>query len=269
MRETSNKISNSTQQSKAYHDLLIGLAICLSWYVMVFIADIPGLILNVDGASALGQSISHGARLACGLLLIFVLWPILLRGYYGTYKTYLRATGILFPLERRHRIVLLVFLLVAATLLAADLAQNGLAGLEEYHAAYGIPTLRLAAFASLQPAIIEELLFRGIAFHFLKRRFPVWVAILLPAIPFGFAHAWWGPGRVAVTAFMGILLALLRWRTDNVWGPIVIHFLINFGFPIPVWVGWVIAVVVSAGLEIAKHARQKDDDAGNPSVAVN
>lgn len=269
MRDTSNNNGDFERHSGAYRSLFIGLAICLSWYVLVLVADIPCLILNVDGASALGQSISHGAKLVGGLLLIFGLWPVLLRRYYGTYQAYLRATGILFPLERRHRIVLIVFLLVAGTLLGVDLARNGLAGLEAHHAAYGIPTLKLAAFASLQAALIEELLFRGIAFHFLKRRFPVWVAILLPAIPFGYAHVWWGLGRVATTAFMGILFALLRWRTDNVWGPIVMHFLINFGFPIPAWVGWLIAVVVSAGLEIAKQLRRKDEEAGNPSGAVN
>ncbi len=268
MRERSNKSSNFTQQSKTYRNLLIGLALCLSWYVLALVSDIPGLILKVDAASAFGQSISHGAKLAGGLILVFGLLPVLLRACYETYKTYLRATGILFPIERHHRIVLIAFLLVASFLLTADLTQNGLAGLATYHAAHGIPTLALAAFASLQAALVEELIFRGIAFNFLRRRLPVWVALLLPALLFGFAHIWWGLGRVATTAFMGALFALLRWRTDNVWGPIAMHFLINFGFPIPAWVGWLIAVVLSAGLEAAKRVRRKDDKTGNHSVAV-
>lgn len=268
MRDTSNKSGNFEQHSGTYRSLLIGLAICLSWYVLALVSDIPGLILKVDAASALGQSLSHGAKLAGGLLLVFGLLPVLLRAYYGTYKTYLRATGILFPTERQHRIVLIAFLLVAGILLVADLAQNGLAGLEAYHAAHGIPTLALAAFASLQAALVEELIFRGIAFNFLRRRFPVWVAILLPAVLFGFAHTWWGLGRVATTAFMGALFALLRWRTNNVWGPIAMHFLINFGFPIPAWVGWLGAVVLAAGLEAAKRVQGKDDEAGNHPVAA-
>lgn len=257
MLETPNLSSSRKPQSGTYRSLLIGLAICLSWYVLTLVSDIPGLILKVDPASALGQSIFHGAKLAGGLLLVFGLLPVLLRTYYETYKTYLRATGLLFPPERHHRIVLIAFWLVAGVLLVADLAQNGLAGLEEYHAANGIPTLKLAAFTSLQAAIVEELIFRGLAFNFLKRRFPVWVAILLPAILFGLAHAWWGLGRVVVTAFMGGLFALLRWRTDNVWGPIAMHFLINFGFPIPAWAGWLIAVLLAAGLEVAKQVRRK------------
>lgn len=268
MRDIPNNSGDSAQHSGPYRSLLIGLAICLSWYVLALVADIPGLILKVDGASALGQSISHSAKLVGGLLLVLGLLPVLLRAYYGTYKTYLRATGILFPTERHPRIVLIVFLLVAGILFIADLAQNGLAGLEAYHAANGIPTLALAAFASLQAALVEELIFRGIAFDFLKRRFPVWVAILLPAILFGFAHVWWGLGRVAGTAFMGILFALLRWRTGNVWGPMVIHFLINFGFPIPAWAGWLVALGLSAGLEVAQQVRQKDEDAGSHSTTI-
>lgn len=258
MDETSSNYGNNKQPSNAFGSLLIGLAICLSWYVLAIVSDIPGLILRVYPASAVGQNISHGIKLVGGLLLVFGLLPVLLRKNYGTYNAYLRATGICFPVQRHHRIVLGAFLLVAGTLLFVDLAQNGITGLEEYHAAHGLQTLRLAAFASLQAAIVEELIFRGVAFDFLKRRFPVWVAILLPAILFGLAHAWWGLGRVAATAFVGVLLALLRWRTDNVWGPITIHFLINFGFPIPAWVGWLLSMMLVIGLEITTRVRGKE-----------
>lgn len=268
MNETSNKNSTCKKHSDTYRDLLIGIAICLSWFALALASDIPGLFLQVDTASGLGQSMTHGARLVGGLLLVFGLLPVLLRSYCETYKTYLRATGILFPIERHHRIVLIAFLLVASFLLIADLAQNGLAGVAAHHAAYGIPTLALAAFASLQAALVEELIFRGIAFNFLRRRLPVWVAVLLPAMLFGFAHTWWGVGRVATTAFMGVLFALLRWRTNNVWGPIAMHFLINFGFPIPAWIGWLVAVVLTVGLEAAKRFRKNDDEAGDHAVAV-
>ncbi len=268
MNETSNKNSTRKQRSDTYRDLLIGIAICLSWFALALVSDIPGLFLKVDTASELGQSITHGAKLVGGLLIVFGLLPVLLRGYYPTYRTYLRATGVLFPIERRHRIVLIAFLLVAGFLLIADLAQNGLAGLEAHHATFGIPTLALAAFASLQAALVEELIFRGVACGVLRRRLPVWVAVLLPALLFGFAHTWWGVGRVGTTAFMGVLFALLRWRTNNVWGPIAMHFLINFGFPIPAWVGWLVAVALSAGLETAKRVRKNDDKASDHAVAV-
>ncbi len=257
MAETQNTPRNCIPQSSTFRSLFIGLAICMSWYVLALVSAIPGLILKVDPATAVGQSISHFTKLIAGLLLIFGLLGVLLRPCYGTYKTFLGATGILFPREKHHKIILIAFLLIAGILFVGDLALNGLVGVAEFHAIYGIPTLGLAAFASLQAAIIEELIFRGIAFDFLKRSFPIWVAILLPAILFGFAHGYWGFGRVAVTTFMGGMFAILRWRTNNVWGPSVMHFLINFGFPIPAWVGWLMAVILTAGLEITKRVRQK------------
>jgi membrane protease YdiL (CAAX protease family) len=260
MRETSNTSSSYKQQVGTYRDLLIGIAICGLWFILAIVSGIPSVLLKVGAGSELDQSLSHGFKLIGGLLIAFGLLPVFLRAYYETYETYLRATGVLFPTERHHRIGLIAFVLVASIFLATDLAQNGLAGLKEYHTANGIPTLELATFTSLQAAIVEELIFRGIAFSVLRRRFPVWVAFLLPAILFGFAHVYWGLGRVAITAFMGALFALLRWRTNNLWGPMAMHFLINFGFPIPAWVAWLMAVMLTAGLEAAKRVRRKDND---------
>ncbi len=260
MRETSNKSSSSEQQSNINRDIFVAMAVCGAWFVLASVSAIPGLLFHVDPASQLGQGISHAVRLMGGLLLVFGLLPAFLRAYYKPYKTYLRATGVLFPADGHHRIVLTAFIVVASFLLTIELAQDGLAGLEEYHAANGMQTLELAAFASLQAALIEELIFRGIAFDILRRRFPVWVAILLPAIFFGFAHVWWGLGRVAVTAIVGALFALLRWRTNNLWGPIAMHFLINLGFPMPAWLGWLLALLLGAGLEIGKHLRRKSHD---------
>lgn len=253
MHETSNTKKRLEQQSGAYRPLLIGIAICGLWFILAMFSGIPSVLLRVEAGSQLDQSLSHWFKLIGGLLIVFGLLPVLLHGYYQTYKTYLRATGMLFPIEKNQSIVLIAFILVASIFFVADFTQNGLTGVREYHIANGVLTLELAAFGSLQAAIIEELMFRGIAFSILKRRFPVWVAILLPSILFGFAHVYWGLGRVAVTAFIGMLLAILRWRTDNVWGSMAMHFLINFGFPIPAWVGWLIAVILTAGLEMTKR----------------
>ncbi len=260
MHKISSKNSTSKQRIGHYREFLVATAICVSWFALMFVSSVPGLFLNIVSESQLGQGISHGVRLIGGLLVVFGLWPILLRSYYRTYPTYLRATGILLPVGKHHRIVLTGFALVAGVLLGIDLAQNGLDGLVEYHTSHGITTLGLAAFASLQPAIVEELIFRGIAFSVLRRRFPVWVAILVPAVLFGLAHIWWGWVRVATTIFVGVLFALLRWRTNNLWGSMAMHFLVNFGFPVPAWLGWSIAMVLTTGLEIGNRFRRKTYD---------
>ena len=256
MNTPSDKNPLSTRPSGIFRNLLTGIAVCGAWFVLAFFSSIPALLLKVDPGSQLGQGISHSFKLIGGLLVVFGLLPVLLRTYYRTYRAYLGAVGIPFPKEKHYRVVLISFILVTGILLAADLVQNGLTDLQEYHAAYGIATLQLAAFASLQAAIVEELVFRGIAYSILRTRFPVWVAILLPSIFFGFAHAWWGWSRVAVTVFMGAMFALLRWRTDNLWGPMAMHFLINFGFPVPAWSGWLVAMAFTAGLEVTKQFRK-------------
>jgi len=257
MHELSDNNQFSQQPFGIYcNNLLIGVAVCGSWFVLAFFSSVPALLFKIDPGSQLEQGISHSTMLIGGLLIAFGLLPALLRTYYKPYKTYLGATGILFPKEKHHRVVLTTFIFVTGIVLTADLAQNGLAGLQEYHSTYGIMTLQFAAFTSLQPAIIEELIFRGIAYSALRRHLPVWVAILLPSIFFGFAHAWWGLGRVAVTAFMGAMFALLRWRTNNLWGPMAMHFLINFGFPVPVWLGWLAAMALAAGLVMKKQFRK-------------
>lgn len=246
---TLNERSGSSQRSGVYRNLLVALAICGSWFVLAPVSTLPALFLNIDARSGLAQGIAHGIRLLGGLLIVLGLVPLLLRAYYPNYRSYLRAIGILPPRERHHNLVLIAFGLVVIIFLIADIAKDGLGNLKAYHIANGIPTLELAVFTSFQAAVVEELIFRGGAFGILRRRFPVWVAILLPAILFGFAHIWWGMGRVATTALIGGLFALLRWRTDNLWGPIVMHFLIGFGIPIPAWLGWLVAMVLTAGLQ--------------------
>ena len=47
MNETSNKNSTRKQRSDTYHDLLIGIAICLSWFALALVSDIS-LTENAD-----------------------------------------------------------------------------------------------------------------------------------------------------------------------------------------------------------------------------
>jgi membrane protease YdiL (CAAX protease family) len=258
MTETPSNSNQSEENFVSYRELIIAAAICGLWFMLASISTMPGFFLKMDPTGEAAQSLNHSVRLVGGLLIVFGLLPVLLKKFYPTYQTFLRASGIMYPIEKHHQTTLIAFLVVAGGLLINDLARNGVTGLAEFHAAQGIPTLGLAAFTSLQAAIIEELIFRGISFSILKKRYPVWVAILLPAILFGFAHVWWGLGRVAFTAMMGMFFALLRWRTDNLWGPMAMHFLINFGYPIPAWAGWLLAVLISAGLGVVNRS-QKDN----------
>jgi membrane protease YdiL (CAAX protease family) len=260
--EHRNGASNEmlAQQTGGHRTLLIASAICISWFVLALVSSAPAYYITIANGSFVADNggleyniITHSLRLLGGLIMVFALFPSLLGTRQKSYRHYLKATGILFPTEHQQRVTLAIFGIVASVMLAIDLAQNGLEGLAEYH---NIP-LWLAAFTSLQAAIVEELLFRGIAFGVLCRRFSIWVAILVPSIFFGLAHSYWGIDRILMTASVGALFALLRWRTNNLWGPIAMHFLINFGFPIPVWLGWLVALIVAVRLEMPKQFHRK------------
>lgn len=239
--------------------LLTGLAICASWFLLAMATSAPayyitralGMFVPGVGGPAY-HAINHLLRLGGGLILAFGVLPVALRGFFGSFRGSLQATGLFWPETRPQRAAVVVFGATTALLLGLDLARNGLTGLEAYHR---MP-LWLAALSSLQPALVEELLFRGAAFSVLRRHFPVWVTLLLPSILFGFAHSSWGLERVLITALVGLLLALLRWRTNNLWGVMVIHFLINFGFPVPAWMGWLAALVVQPALEWAEKRKR-------------
>lgn len=83
--------------------------------------------------------------------------------------------------------------------------------------------LNLVVLAVL-PAILEELLFRGLILHTL-RPYGEWLAVVLTAILFGFIH---GGITQSVFAFLvGLVLGWLTVTTRNIWPAIVLHFINN------------------------------------------
>ena len=73
--------------------------------------------------------------------------------------------------------------------------------------------------------ITEELLYRGLGLSLLLARTAVPVAVLVTAVFFGLGH-----GLVlslAAFVWFGIVIALLRLRTDSVYPPIVVHSAFN------------------------------------------
>ena len=74
--------------------------------------------------------------------------------------------------------------------------------------------------------IVEELLFRGILFGSFCRAFSYKIAIVLSAVLFMLVHSMVSWPSVFV---IGVLLAWLYWRTDNLAVTMVIHGTVNFG----------------------------------------
>ncbi|MFD4676061.1 CPBP family intramembrane glutamic endopeptidase [Lentzea sp. NPDC058450] len=98
---------------------------------------------------------------------------------------------------------------------------------------FGSLTGALALFGFMAAAAVtEELMFRGLLFRLVERRFGTWISLTLSGVLFGFAHFFnpnatlWTSLAIAVEA--GFMLAAAYAATRNLWVPIGIHFAWNF-----------------------------------------
>jgi membrane protease YdiL (CAAX protease family) len=87
--------------------------------------------------------------------------------------------------------------------------------------------LAMILLVGLLIPFVEELLFRGVLYHWLTESMSVWLAVPLSALAFGVAH--WSAGRpvVVATAVMGILLALGYHYAHSLWAPVIMHAINN------------------------------------------
>ena len=92
-----------------------------------------------------------------------------------------------------------------------------------------IPATLLLLFARIQPALLEEVIFRGYLFQLLFDRYSVRITILISSLLFGLAHLtsmgnypWWA---AIISAFLaGLLFAQAYLLHKNLWLPIGIHY---------------------------------------------
>ena len=92
-----------------------------------------------------------------------------------------------------------------------------------------IPTFLLLLFARIQPALLEEVIFRGYLFQLLADRCNVRNTVLISSLLFGLAHLtsmenypWWA---VVLSTFLaGLLFAQAYLLHKNLWLPIGIHY---------------------------------------------
>lgn len=121
--------------------------------------------------------------------------------------------------------IVTVVLAVAATYFlpfydATQVQDVGISGLSDY----GDYLLAFFTLVVLAP-LAEELLFRGYLYGKLRSAMPAWVAIVLTAGVFGYAHGHWNVG--IDTFALGLVLATLREYTGNIWASVLVHMLKN------------------------------------------
>jgi membrane protease YdiL (CAAX protease family) len=94
----------------------------------------------------------------------------------------------------------------------------------------GIGLLLLALLVTAVAApICEEIFFRGMLLRLLRRRLPLWAAVILSAMAFGLAHASPAVSAALLPTFMymGIVLAVVYVRTGWLTNTILLHSLSN------------------------------------------
>lgn len=69
--------------------------------------------------------------------------------------------------------------------------------------------------------IVEETTYRGLGFAAVRSSFGSLAAILVTGIAFGLAHGLLV--ALPVLSLFGVILAALRWRTDSLYPPIILH----------------------------------------------
>lgn len=93
-----------------------------------------------------------------------------------------------------------------------------------------IPAFFLVLVAKIQPALVEEVIFRGYLFQTISSRRGILIAVLLSSILFGLAHlasfdettTWWM--AVISTFLAGLVFAQAYLVRMNLWLPIGIHY---------------------------------------------
>jgi membrane protease YdiL (CAAX protease family) len=103
---------------------------------------------------------------------------------------------------------------------------------------------------TLAPGVCEELLFRGALLGLLRRRLPLWGAILAQAVAFSLLHA--SATRLPHTLALGVVYGLLTVRTRSLWPAIAAHVAHNLlslrlGAELEVWIShpaaWAVAAI--------------------------
>ena len=84
--------------------------------------------------------------------------------------------------------------------------------------------LIIIAFVIMAP-LIEEILFRGLAYSSLKKGMPVWAAVVMQSAVFALVHA--NPFQILYVLMLAPVLALIYEWTESLYAPVLAHMSFN------------------------------------------
>lgn len=79
-------------------------------------------------------------------------------------------------------------------------------------------------FMAILPAIMEEMIFRGVVYNSYSKRRPL-MGVFLSALLFGLMHM--NFNQMPYACFLGIIMALLMEACDSIIAPMILHFTMN------------------------------------------
>lgn len=112
-----------------------------------------------------------------------------------------------------------------------DLDQKQQLGFETAHQPYQLVLVFISLV--LLPAIVEELMARGLLYQGIKAKWPRWIAVIITSLVFGAAHLQFGASApllwaAAIDTFiLSMVLIYLVERTGSLWPSIGLHFIKN------------------------------------------
>jgi len=113
--------------------------------------------------------------------------------------------------------------------------------------------LQLVFFLAVLPGILEEIAFRGVLLHGLRRRLASpWAAAVACGVIFGLFHV--SLFRIVPTGLLGIALAVVVIRTGSIYPAMLWHFLNNALALVPTEMGWIDPEVAVPGWGFALAA---------------
>lgn len=124
------------------------------------------------------------------------------------------------------------FIIISLYLESVPMISNSLESFDEtWSTIYQEPYICILLSVVVLGPILEELIFRGIMFHYLEQIKQGWFPILISAVLFGLLHI--EPVQVVYAILSGVILGILYAKTRDLRVTITIHVLNNFLSALP------------------------------------
>ena len=80
---------------------------------------------------------------------------------------------------------------------------------------------------SVTAGVVEEIVYRGFVLWYLAQFMPLWVAVVVSSVAFGFAHSYQGAPGAIRAGLTGLAFGIYYVATGSIWLPIIAHILLD------------------------------------------